>query len=123
MATTATFNQVIGNKTVQVQIPVTRITKLIDRVDDLIDAGKIKQAEKLLTPFIMKPTKGFKKGELIIMNSSNFTKGAKKEQALTLIAKLVELGQERSKIIAQLQHDLQMTYANARHYVVNVAKV
>jgi hypothetical protein len=123
MATTATFNQVLGNKTVQVQIPVTRITKLIDKVDDLIDAGKIKQAEKLLTPFIMKPTKGVKKGELIIMNSSNFTKGAKKEQALELIAKLVELGQERSKIIAQLQHDLQMTYANARHYVVNVAKV
>jgi hypothetical protein len=123
MATTATFNQVLGNKTVQVQIPVTRITKLIDKVDDLIDAGKIKQAEKLLTPFIMKPMKGFKKGELIIMNSSNFTKGAKKEQALELIAKLVELGQERSKIIAQLQHDLQMTYANARHYVVNVAKV
>ena len=123
MATTATFNQVLGNKTVQVQIPVTRITKLIDKVDDLIDAGKIKQAEKLLTPFIMKPMKGFKKDELIIMNSSNFTKGAKKEQALTLIAKLVELGQERSKIIAQLQHDLQMTYANARHYVVNVAKV
>lgn len=123
MAATATFNQVIGNKTVQVQIPVTRITKLIDKVDDLIDAGKIKQAEKLLTPFIMKPMKGLKKGELIIMNSGNFTKGAKKEQALELIAKLVELGQERSKIIAQLQHDLQMTYANARHYVVNVAKV
>ena len=123
MVAVATFNQVLGNKTVQVQIPVTRITKLIDKVDDLIDAGKIKQAEKLLTPFIMKPMKGFKKGELIIMNSSNFTKGAKKEQALELIAKLVELGQERSKIIAQLQHDLQMTYANARHYVVNVAKV
>jgi hypothetical protein len=123
MAATTTFNQVIGNKTVKVQIPVTRITKLIDKVDDLLDAGKIKQAEKLLTPFIMKPVKGFKKGELIIMTSGNVTKGAKKEQALTLIAKLVELGQERSKIIAQLQHDLQMTYANARHYVVNVAKV
>jgi hypothetical protein len=123
MAATTTFNQVIGNKTVKVQIPVTRITKLIDKVDDLLDAGKIKQAEKLLTPFIMKPMKGFKKGELIIMTSGNVTKGAKKEQALTLIAKLVELGQERSKIIAQLQHDLQMTYANARHYVVNVAKV
>ena len=123
MAVTTTFNQVIGNKTVKVQIPVTRITKLIDKVDDLLDAGKIKQAEKLLTPFIMKPVKGFKKGELIIMTSGNVTKGAKKEQALTLIAKLVELGQERSKIIAQLQHDLQMTYANARHYVVNVAKV
>jgi hypothetical protein len=123
MAATTTFNQVIGNKTVKVQIPVTRITKLIDKVDDLLDAGKIKQAEKLLTPFIMKPVKGFKKGELIIMTSGTVTKGAKKEQALTLIAKLVELGQERSKIIAQLQHDLQMTYANARHYVVNVAKV
>jgi hypothetical protein len=123
MAATTTFNQVIGNKTVKVQIPVTRITKLIDKVDDLLDAGKIKQAEKLLTPFIMKPVKGFKKGELIIMTSGNVSKGAKKEQALTLIAKLVELGQERSKIIAQLQHDLQMTYANARHYVVNVAKV
>ena len=123
MAATTTFNQVIGNKTVKVQIPVTRITKLIDKVDDLLDAGKIKQAEKLLTPFIMKPMKGFKKGELIIMTSGNVSKGAKKEQALTLIAKLVELGQERSKIIAQLQHDLQMTYANARHYVVNVAKV
>jgi len=123
MAATATFNQVLGDKTVQVQIPVTRITKLIDKVDDLIDAGKIKQAEKLLTPFIMKPMKGFKKGELIIMTGDTLAKGAKKEQALTLIAKLVELGQERSKIIAQLQHDLQMTYANARHYVVNVAKV
>ena len=123
MAATTTFNQVIGNKTVKVQIPVTRITKLIDKVDDLLDAGKVKQAEKLLTPFIMKPMKGFKKGELIIMTSGNVSKGAKKEQALTLIAKLVELGQERSKIIAQLQHDLQMTYANARHYVVNVAKV
>ena len=123
MAATATFKQVLGDKTVQVQIPVTRITKLIDKVDDLIDAGKIKQAEKLLTPFIMKPMKGFKKGELIIMTGDTLTKGAKKEAALTLIAKLVELGQERSKIIAQLQHDLQMTYANARHYVVNVAKV
>ena len=123
MAATATFNQVLGDKTVQVQIPVTRITKLVDKVDGLIDAGKIKQAEKLLTPFIMKPMKGFKKGELIIMTCDTLAKGAKKEQALTLIAKLVELGQERSKIIAQLQHDLQMTYANARHYVVNVAKV
>ena len=123
MAATATFNQVLGDKTVQVQIPVTRITKLVDKVDGLIDAGKIKQAEKLLTPFIMKPMKGFKKGELIIMTGDTLAKGAKKEQALTLIAKLVELGQERSKIIAQLQHDLQMTYANARHYVVNVAKV
>ena len=54
MAATATFNQVLGDKTVQVQIPVTRITKLVDKVDGLIDAGKIKQAEKLLTPFIMK---------------------------------------------------------------------
>jgi hypothetical protein len=122
MAATTTFNQVIDliDQLRNTSDGNLNLDSLV--ANDLIDAGKIKQAEKLLIPFIMKPIKGFKKGELI-MNSCTVSKGAKKEQALTLIAKLVELGQERPKIIAQLQHDLQMTYANARHYVVNVAKV
>ena len=120
MAAVATFNQQIGNKTVRIAVPVTRVTKVIDKFDMLIDEGKIKQAEKVIAPFIIVDAK-VKKVKTVTETTAS--KGAKKEAALTLIAKLVELGQERSKIIAQLQHDLQMTYANARHYVVNVAKV
>ena len=120
MAAVATFNQIVGSETLRVAIPVTRIEKLIDRVDILIENGNTFKARQILTPFIVISNKTKK---VKTVTETTASKGAKKEAALTLIAKLVDLGQERSKIIAQLQHDLQMTYANARHYVVNVAKV
>ena len=121
MAQVATFNQVCGSETLHVAIPVTRLEKLIDRVDFLVENGNTRKARQILTPFIVdqKRTKKIKK-ETKIMSTA---KGAKKEAALELIAKLQGYGVERSKIIAQLQHDLEMTYANARHYVVNVAKI
>lgn len=120
MAKVATFNQVVGSETLQVAIPVTRLEKLIDRVDILIENGNTNKARQILTPFVVdqKRIKKIKKG-----SKSMSAKGAKKEAALELIAKLQGYGVERSKIIAQLQYDLQMTYANARHYVVNVAKI
>jgi hypothetical protein len=121
MSKTATFNQVIGSKSLKVSIPVTRLEKLIDRVDFLLENGNNVKALQILKPFLVdtKQIKQMKKGSKIMTN----TKGAKKEAALALIAKLQGYGVERSKIIAQLQHDLQMSYANARHYVVNVAKI
>lgn len=120
MAQLTTFNQQIGSKTVRLAVPVTRVTKVIDKFDMLIDEGKIKQAEKVIAPFIIvdKKTKKVKK-----VTEPTEKKGAKKEAALSLITKLQEYGRNRSQIIEQLQHDLQMSYANARHYVVNVAKV
>lgn len=124
MAKLATFNQVVGSETLRVAIPVTRIDKLIDRVDILIENGNTGKARQILTPFIIndKPAKKAKQKKVKTVTESN-TKGAKKEAALTLISKLKEFGRDRSQIIAQVQHDLQMSYANARHYVVNVAKI
>ena len=122
MAQVATFNQVVGSETLRVAIPVTRLERLIDRVDALIENGNASKARKVLTPFIVNEKPARKAKEKKVKTMSN-GKGAKKEAALALIAKLQDLGVERSKIIAQLSHDLEMTYANARHYVVNVAKI
>lgn len=116
MSVVATFNQVCGSETLRVAIPMTRIDKLIERVDVLIEAGNTYKARKILTPYIVATdkTENVKPAE---------GKGAKKQAALALIQKLVVLGEDRSKIMEKLRTDLQMTYANARHYVVNVAKV
>lgn len=124
MSKLATFNQVVGKETLRVAIPVTRIDKLMDRVDLLIENGDVKKARKILTPFVTvdKPVRKAKEKKVKTVTDST-AKGAKKEAALTLIAKLKEFGRDRSQIIAQVQHDLQMSYANARHYVVNVAKI
>ena len=122
MAQVATFNQVVGSETLRIAIPVTRIEKLIDRVDNLIENGNLSKARQILTPFIVneKPIRKAKEKKVKVMATG---KGAKKEAALELIAKLQKYGVERSKMIAQLSHDLDMSYANARHYVVNVAKI
>ena len=122
MAQVATFNQVVGSETLRIAIPVTRIEKLIDRVDNLIENGNLSKARQILTPFIVneKPARKAKEKKVKVMATG---KGAKKEAALELIAKLQKYGVERSKMIAQLSHDLDMSYANARHYVVNVAKI
>lgn len=120
MAQVTTFNQVVGSETIRVAIPVTRLEKLLDRVDILIENGNTTKARQVLTPFIINEKPKKVKKEAKIMSTA---KGAKKEAALALITKLQGYGVERSKIIAQLQHDLQMSYANARHYVVNVAKI
>lgn len=124
MSKLATFNQVVGKETLRVAIPVTRIDKLMDRVDLLIESGDVKKARKILAPFVTveKLVKKAKEKKVKTVTDST-TKGAKKEAALTLINKLKEFGRDRSQIIAQVQHDLQMSYANARHYVVNVAKI
>lgn len=122
MAQVATFNQVVGSETLRIAIPITRLEKLIDRVDVLIENGNTSKARQILTPFIVNEKPVCKAKEKKVKTMSN-GKGAKKEAALTLIAKLKDLGVERSKIIAQLSHDLEMSYANARHYVVNVAKI
>lgn len=122
MAQVTTFNQVVGSETLRIAVPVTRIEKLIDRVDALIENGKTSKARQILTPFIIneKPARKAKEKKVKVMATG---KGAKKEAALELIAKLQKYGVERSKMIAQLSHDLDMSYANARHYVVNVAKI
>lgn len=124
MAKLATFNQVVGSETLRVAIPVTRINKLMDRVDILIENGNINKARQVLTPFVIndKPKRKAKQKKVTTVTDTT-KKGAKKEAALTLIGKLQEYGRNRSQIIEQLQHDLQMSYANARHYVVNVAKI
>lgn len=122
MAQVTTFNQVVGSETLRIAVPVTRIEKLIDRVDALIENGNTSKARQILTPFIIneKPARKAKEKKVKVMATG---KGAKKEAALELIAKLQKYGVERSKMIAQLSHDLDMSYANARHYVVNVAKI
>ena len=118
MSALSTFNQVCGSETLRVAIPMTRIDKLIERVDILIEAGKIAKARKILTPYIVVADKTEK-----AKPAASEGKGAKKQAALALIQKLVAQGEDRSKIMEKLRTDLQMTYANARHYVVNVAKV
>lgn len=115
--TTTCFNQVLGAETIRIAIPVTKITKIMDKVDRLIETGKLKAVRKYLAPYV---TNEAPKAKEIVMSNS---KGSKKEAALSLIAKLQDYGRDRGQIIKQLQHDLDMTYANARHYVVNVAKV
>jgi hypothetical protein len=122
MAQVATFNQVVGSETIRIAIPVTRIDKLMDRVDTLIENGNTFKARQILTPFIIneKPARKAKQKKVKVMATG---KGVKKEAALELIAKLQKYGVDRSKMIAQLSHDLDMSYANARHYVVNVAKI
>ena len=125
MAQVTTFNQAVGKEYLRIAVPVTRVTKIMDKVDLLIDEGKLKQAMKVLQPFVIveKKTRKIKEKTVSAVAVASTQKGAKKEAALALIAKLKEHGRDRSKIIAQLQHDLQMSYANARHYVVNVSKL
>lgn len=122
MAQITTFNQVVGSETLRIAVPVTRIDKLMDRVDTLIENGNTFKARQILTPYIIneKPVRKAKQKKVKVMATG---KGVKKEAALELIAKLQKYGVERSKMIAQLSHDLDMSYANARHYVVNVAKI
>lgn len=124
MAQVTTFNQAVGKEYIRIAVPVTRVTKIMDKVDLLIDEGKLKQAMKVLKPFVVVEKKTRKiKEKTVTAVTTTAQKGAKKEAALALIAKLKEHGRDRSQIIAQMQHDLQMSYANARHYVVNVAKL
>lgn len=114
-----TFNQIIGNETIRVSIPETRVERIIDKVDLLIDEGKLKKARAILDPFIA----GNDVERTKVAAPVNNAKGAKKEAALTLITELIVMGHDRKAIINKVAADLDMTYANARHYVVNVAKV
>ena len=53
MSKTATFNQVIDSKSLKVSIPVTRLEKLIDRVDFLLENGNTVKALQILKPFLV----------------------------------------------------------------------
>ena len=117
MATVTTFNQVVGSETLRIAIPVTRIDKLMDRVDLLIEEGKLKKARQILTPFIVTKPKGIKKGEIKLVLASKGTN--KKDDALHIIA--TNEGLDRAALIKKIQADLDCTYANARYYVVNIA--
>lgn len=122
MANVTTFNQVIGSETLRVTIPVTRVETIIDRVDTLIEAGKLVKARRVIEPFLVGENVGKSPVQQLIAQTAP-AKGAKKEAALALIAKLRAEGKDRKDIIVSVQNELQMTYANARHYVVNVAKI
>jgi hypothetical protein len=120
-----TFNQVIGSKTFTIAVPVTRVDKLIARVDNLIDLGKLDKAKEVLAPFILNKRQQKK----IAANDQPQTvapplaKGAIKQQALALISKLDKEKMDRPTIITTIQKELNLSYANARYYVVNVAKI
>lgn len=114
---TAVFDQVVGSETLRVAIPVTRIDTIIDRVDILIENGNTFKARQILTPFIINPTKGIKKGEIKLALASKGT--SKKDDALHIIA--TNEGFDRAALIKKIQTDLDCTYANARYYVVNIA--
>lgn len=121
MANITTFNQVIGSETLRVSIPVTRVETIIDRVDALIESGKLTKARRVIEPFLVGENVGKPSQQLVAQTAPS--KGAKKEAALALIAKLQADGKDRKDIIVVVQNQLEMTYANARHYVVNVAKI
>jgi hypothetical protein len=106
---TTTFQQVIGSESFAITLPVTRVTTIMDKVDALIEANAPDKAKKVLAPF---------------MNQANkpvVLKGNKKEDAITLISVMKAANKTRTEMIKGLQHDMCMSYANARHYVVNVS--
>lgn len=51
--TTTTFKQIVGKETLTITVPVTRVERILGRVDDLIEAGKIKRAKNILAPFVV----------------------------------------------------------------------
>lgn len=110
MVAVATFNQIVGSETLRIAVPVTRITKIMDRVDILIEAGNTFKARQVLTPFIVND-KTVKKA--VAKNVD------KKTAALKIIADNTAL--DRAALIKKIQTDLSCTYANARYYVVNTA--
>lgn len=109
MANETTFNQVIGTETIRVSVPVTRVETILDRVDKLVEAGKLVQARRVIEPFMVGENVGKSPVQQLIAQTAP-AKGAKKEAALTLIAKLRAEGKDRKEIIASVQNELQMTY-------------
>lgn len=117
MAATTTFNQIVGSETLRIAVPVTRIDKLMDRVDAMIEDGKLAKARKALEPFILTQPKGIKKGEIKVAMAAKGTN--KKDAALKIITG--NEGLDRAALIKKIQTDLDCTYANARYYVVTIA--
>lgn len=124
MRSITTFNQVIGSKTFTIAVPVTRVCRLIDRVDNLIESGKLDKAKEIIAPFVLNKRQQKKlaaNDEPVVQKP--LAKGAVKELALTAITKLAKEQMDRPAIITAIQKQFNLSYANARYYVVNVAKI
>lgn len=121
MSDLVNFTQFINGKAHKIAVPHSKVERLANKVDKHNEAGHFKKSEAAIKPYLSAgdakvTSKPARAPELA-------KKGGKKEAALGLITKLSKMDRTRSQIIAQVQHDMEMSYANARHYVVNVANI
>lgn len=54
---TTIFEQLIGKRTYIVEIPQSKVTMIIDRVDKNIIVGDLIKAKEIIKPYIKKKTK------------------------------------------------------------------
>jgi hypothetical protein len=113
-----TFNQYIGDTSFSIRVPMSRVETLINKIDALNDIGNFKKAFGMVQPFLVNPSKLVDTAVVVKKASSG---GDKKARALAIISSME--GDERGKIIKAIQEDMGISYANARHYVVNVAGI
>lgn len=108
--TTTSFYQVIGDKRYQLTMPQTRVSKLLDRVDKLIEKGQFDKATDAITPFITHETADRK---------PRATTEKSSEDRRQAIMDVLEQNRDMSdaEIIKRLREEFGMSYPNARYYV------
>ena len=105
-----TFTQVVGPERLVVSIPVTRLDRVIDKVDALIEQGKIQKARTILTPFVINGDEKPATKPKVAAKPVD-----KRSAAMQIIADHGTL--DRTALIKMIQTDLDCTYANAYYYV------
>lgn len=107
--TTTTFNQVIGDQTFTITVPVKRVEKLVDRIDNLRWLGREAKAIQLLKPFIGAPEIKTEIKPMNINTTDAITDRANKAR---------DLG--RYQVIKMLQNDFGVTYQKARNVCIKL---
>ena len=118
MHTTVFSQAIVGQANVTVEMPYSRVERTIAKVDALNEAGQGKKALKLLQPYIVDVAlTAAKKAEVAV---AKMPKRSKRDMALAIGAANPEM--PRGDLIKKIQAELDITYANSRHYVCNVMK-
>jgi hypothetical protein len=117
MMDTTTFQQVIGYRSYKIRVPVGRVSSVMDRIDDLMEAKNYDKALKALKPFIITDVEGsVTKAKRVAKRASNRTEKGIAVQAV--IEKYRAMG--RATVLQKLQEECNITYANAYYYCKKV---
>lgn len=107
--TTTTFNQVVRDQTFTITVPVKKVEKLLDRIDNLLHLGKPRydaKAIQLLKPYIGAPdVKAPSKP--VIIKTDNLVEFASSHRA-----------KGRYQVIKALQTEFSISYQKARNVAI-----